>query len=151
MSIMSWNFFPLLNIASANINEIAVVTFLLKMSSKKERLSRRTARDRSSNGKRTQWRTSAHVLPRLFSICLPSCIDFTWLSTCSRHVQLPFRTHLAIVAGYSNVNTHGCLNVSERTVWRNASQWGQGCHIAALHLEGEIVFLNKIGQKEYEK
>lgn len=109
MNIMSW-IFLLLTVVAVNIYEITVVTFLLKMSSKKERLSRKITRERSLNRKRMQWRMSAHVLPRLFSIC-SSSIDFTWLSTCSRHVRLPFRTHLAIVAGYSNINTHGCIYV----------------------------------------
>ena len=36
-----------------------------------------------------------------------SAIDFTWPSTCSRHVQILFRTHLMIV-GYSDINTPRC-------------------------------------------
>lgn len=38
--------------------------------------------------------------------CSPFCIDFTWLSTCSCHVRLPFRTHLAIFACNFNVDVH---------------------------------------------
>lgn len=141
--------FFLLNVASANINKIAVVTFLLKMSSKEERLSRRTARDRSSNGKRTQRRTSAHVLPRLFrSARRPASISRGY-----PRVLVTFGYHSEHISRSSRTisNTHGCMNVSERNVWRNASQRGQGCHIAALHLEGEFFFFNKTRQKEYEK
>lgn len=147
MSIMSWIF--VLNIASASINEIAIMTFLLKVSSKKERLSRRTARGRSSNGKRTQWRTSAHVLPRLFSICSPSCIDFTWLPTCSRHVWLPFRTHLAIVAGYSNVNTHGCIWTYLKEVYgeMHRSEETGLSHSGPSFGRRNCFFLNKIWQE----
>lgn len=41
-----------------------------------------------------------------------------------------------------------CYNtISERSVCRNASQRGQGCHKAVFHLE-EKNFFNKIWQKE---
>lgn len=149
MNIMSVGFFYADYVLAMNIYEIAVVTFLLKMSSKKKRLSRKITRERSSNRKRMRWRTSAHVSPRLFSICSSSCIDFTWPSTCSRHVRLPFRTHLAIVASYSYVNTHGCTFLKEVHGEMHCSL-DRAVIFAALRLKEEK-FFNKIYQKEYEK
>lgn len=142
---MSIGFF-MLTVLAMNIYEIAVVIFLLKMSSKKKRLSHKIMRERSSNRKRMRWRTSAHVLPRLFSIC-SSCIDFTWPSTCSRHVRLPFRTHLAIVELFLRKYTWTFLKEVHDEMHCSLDR---AVIFAALRLKEEK-FFNKIYQKEYEK